>query len=164
MPDVAWLRGSVTKDMMSWKRGTWVLTPATGPCWNWRKCKAVLSVRSCPLPESTPACRYPDQHPAQSIPRGCAWIKDTTSLGCAASWTSSVSPPTSALEAKRLRPSNGRPDSKPGARWWTHSQLAEPIPAHPGALGQVSRQLHRLSSFRLRPHRPQSCRVIRIGS
>ena len=46
----------------------------------------------------------------------------------------------------------------------THSQLAEPIPAHPGALGQVSRQLHRLSSFRLRPHRPQSCRVIRIGT
>ena len=33
-----------------------------------------------------------------------------------------------------------------------------------GPLGQVSRQLHRLSSFRLRPHRAQSRRVIRIGS
>ena len=33
-----------------------------------------------------------------------------------------------------------------------------------GALGQVSRQLHRLPSLRLRPHRPQSCWIIRIGS
>ena len=51
------------------------------------------------------------------------------------------------------------------ARRWVvdRFQLAA-FPAHPGALGQVSRQLHRLSSFRLRPHRPQSCRVIRIGS
>ena len=53
------------------------------------------------------------------------------------------------------------------ARRWgggTHPQLDEPLPAHPGALVPVSRQLHRLSSFRLRPHRPQSHRVIRIGS
>ena len=46
----------------------------------------------------------------------------------------------------------------------THPQLAEPIPAHPGALGEVPRELHRLSSFRLPTYRPQSRRVIRIGS
>ena len=32
------------------------------------------------------------------------------------------------------------------------------------ALGQGPRALHRLPSFRLCPHRPQSCRIIRIGS
>ena len=46
----------------------------------------------------------------------------------------------------------------------TPPQLVEPVPAHPGQLGQVPRQLHRLSAFRLRPHRPQSRRVIRIGT
>ena len=46
----------------------------------------------------------------------------------------------------------------------THAQLAEPFPAHSGPLGQVPRELHRLSAFRLRPHLPQSRRVIRIGS
>ena len=45
------------------------------------------------------------------------------------------------------------------ARRWVverNSQLAEPFPAHLGELGQVPRQLHRLSSFRPRPHRPQN--------
>ena len=46
----------------------------------------------------------------------------------------------------------------------TRSQLAEPLPAHPGPLGQIPSQLHRLSAFRLRPHRPQSRWIIRIGS
>ena len=46
----------------------------------------------------------------------------------------------------------------------TDAQLAEPLPADIGPLGQVSRQLHCLPAFRLRPHRPQSRRVIRIGS
>ena len=46
----------------------------------------------------------------------------------------------------------------------THSQLDEPLSAHFGSLGQVSRQLHRLSSFRLCPYCSPSRRVIRIGS
>ena len=46
----------------------------------------------------------------------------------------------------------------------THPQLDEPLPAHFGPLGQVSRQLHSISSFRLCPYRSQSRRVIRIGS
>ena len=46
----------------------------------------------------------------------------------------------------------------------THPQLDEPLPAHFGPLGQVSRQLYRLSAFRLCPYRSQSRRVIRIGS
>ena len=53
------------------------------------------------------------------------------------------------------------------ARRWTRSttqRLAEPFPAHRGALGQVPRQLHRLSAFRLCHHRIQSRRVIRIDS
>ena len=45
-----------------------------------------------------------------------------------------------------------------------HAQLAEPFPAHPGTLGQVPGELHRLSSFRLCPHHPPRRRVIRIGS
>ena len=54
------------------------------------------------------------------------------------------------------------------ARRWVverpHPQLAEPLPAHSDPLGQIPRQLYRLSSFRLCPHRSQSRRVIRIGS
>ena len=53
------------------------------------------------------------------------------------------------------------------ARRWvvgTHAQLAEPFPTHSGPLGQVPRELHRVSAFRLRPHRPQSRWIIRIGS
>ena len=53
------------------------------------------------------------------------------------------------------------------ARRWVvelGSQLDEPLSAHSGPLGQVSRQLHRLPSFRLCPHCSQSRRVIRIGS
>ena len=46
----------------------------------------------------------------------------------------------------------------------THPQLAEPLPAHFGPLGQVPGKLHRLPSFRLCPHRPQSRRIIRIAS
>ena len=53
------------------------------------------------------------------------------------------------------------------ARRWvverTHSWMNR-FSAHFSALGQVSRQLHCLSAFRLCPHRPQSRRVIRIGS
>ena len=53
------------------------------------------------------------------------------------------------------------------ARRWVVERtprLAEPFPAHPGPLGPVPRQLHRLSAFRRRTHHPQSRRVIRIGS
>ena len=73
----------------------------------------------------------------------------------------------------RLHPQPGRRDSGHQMGGWvqsqalgggTHPQLAEPIPTHLGALGEVPRELHRLPSFRLRPHRPQSRRVIRIGS
>ena len=46
----------------------------------------------------------------------------------------------------------------------THSRMAEPFSAHPGPLGQIPRELHRLSSFCLRSHRFQSRRVIRIGT
>ena len=53
------------------------------------------------------------------------------------------------------------------ARRWvverTHSWLNR-FRADIGPLGQVSRQLHCLPAFRLCPHRPQSRRVIRIGS
>ena len=46
----------------------------------------------------------------------------------------------------------------------TQSRMAEPFSAHPGALGQVPGELHRLSSFCLCPHYPPRRRVIRIGS
>jgi hypothetical protein len=46
----------------------------------------------------------------------------------------------------------------------THPQLAEPVSAHSGALGQGPRELHRLPTFRLCSHHPQSRRIIRIGS
>ena len=90
---------------------------------------------------------------AHPIPRVCAWTRATTSLRCAAPWTSSASPPTSGVEAKRLRPSKGSWVQSPPLGGGTHSQLAEPLPAHSDPLGQVSRQLHRLPSFRLCPHR-----------
>ena len=46
----------------------------------------------------------------------------------------------------------------------THSQLAQPLPAHFGPLGQVPGELHRLSLFRLRTHHPQSRWAIGIGA
>ena len=52
-----------------------------------------LSVRFCPLPESTRWCeprwtawRYPDRRPAQSIPRACAWTRATTSPRARTDW------------------------------------------------------------------------------
>ena len=102
--------------------------------------------------------------PSPETPRVCAWIRATTLVRCAAPWTSSASRRTSAAGAKRPRHQEGSWLQSPPLGGGTHSQLAEPLPADIGPLGQVSRQLHRLSAFRLRPYRPQSRRVIRIGS
>jgi hypothetical protein len=46
----------------------------------------------------------------------------------------------------------------------THPQLAEPLPTHPGSLGEEGRELNCSSAFCLRPYRSAGSRVIRIGS
>ena len=75
-------------------------------------------------------------------------------------------------------PSRGKPESGRGGKGdqagsrvqgaalsgGTHPQLAEPVSAYSGALRQGPRELHRLPTFRLCSHHPQSRRVIRIGS
>ena len=112
----------------------------------------------------------PDRRRVRRLSRACAWTRGLRlwrgSPHVGRVWLHRPHPQSgrTGVGARRQRRSSGQPGSRRGAGWWTHPQLAEPVSAHSGALGQGPRELHRLPSFRLCPHRPQSCRIIRIGS
>lgn len=65
-------------------------------------------------------------------------------------------------EEAKNRPRGWSASPTVGSR--THPQLAEPLPTHPGSLGEEGRELHCSSAFCLCPYRSAGSRVIRIGS